>query len=102
MGHDQDRPQLLPLLPRMVQWCGTRALAQTGVRTVISGLFGQYADQRVLQAALDISDEVKLAERYDYSGEVKPPETPVLEADGTVWVDYVADIGDGFDSTYAI
>ena len=38
-------------LPKMVQWFHLRVLARVGIRTLISNLFGQYADQRLMQAA---------------------------------------------------
>lgn len=71
--------------PEMVNWYDARQLAATGLRSVISGQFGHYADKRELQAALrpkieaiDLSDKSEL------------------------WIDYVSDTGDGFNSTFSI
>ena len=83
-------------LPRMVRWFDPILLAQIGVRAIISSVFGQYADQRAMQAAVDPIDQQSLVSRYDYSHELTP------DASGAIWVDFVADLGDGFDSTYAI
>ena len=40
-------------LPKMVSWYDPRLLARIGVRTIISSVFGQYADQRLIQAVTD-------------------------------------------------
>lgn len=81
-------------LPSMVVWYGPRALYATGLRHLISSIFGQYADQRILQWATDQVPDAELAVRYDYS--------KMATEDGVAWVDYVADPGDGFDSCYAV
>jgi hypothetical protein len=96
---DQREIPVLGFLPYMVHWYGPGALTKTGLLTVISGLFGQYADQRVLQAALDSRDPMTLVDRYDYSRGVAKL---TIEENEPLWVDYVADLGDGFDSTYAM
>ena len=54
-------------LPRMVSWYDPRLLARIGVRTIISSVFGQYADQRLIQAVTDPCDDEALCTRYDYS-----------------------------------
>jgi hypothetical protein len=59
-------------------------LLSTGVRTVLSALFGAYLDKRELQHALP-------AEVGHEPG-----------TDGELWLDYVADLGDGFHSTYSV
>ena len=40
-------------LPRMVRWYSPSHLISTGWRSVVSELFGQYADQRIMQATID-------------------------------------------------
>lgn len=96
MSQEQAPLPELGQLPHMVVWYGPTALYATGMRTIISGIFGQYADQRILQWATDQAPAKELAARYDYSTWAKP------EDGGAVWVDYVADAGDGFDSAFAI
>src|SRR5436305_14229148 len=54
-------------LPKMVSWYDPRLLARIGVRTIISSVFGQYADQRLIQAVTDPCDDKDLCNRYDYS-----------------------------------
>ncbi len=77
-------PQELGFTPqRAVPWLNPRLLAGTGVRTVFADLFGAYLDKRELQAVFGDA-------RHDYS-----------KAD-ELWLDYTADVGDGFDATYSI
>lgn len=71
--------------PKMVNWYDTQQLASTGLRAVISGEFGHYADKRELQAALR-----PRVEAVDFSQESE------------IWIDYVSDTGDGFNSTFSI
>ena len=86
-------------LPKMVRWYSPAHLVSTGWRSVVSEIFGQYADQRIMQATIDgFAPEIMktVVGRYNYS------DLRQLGDGNTVWVDYVADLGDGFDSTYAI
>src|SRR5690606_8370593 len=57
----------------------------TATKTVVSGIFGNFADRREMQAALD-------------SG-LKPHD--VTEKD-EIWIDFIADLGDGFNATYSM
>ena len=74
----------------MVRWLSPRILIEAALRVMVSSLFGQYADKREFQAALDPQPGPPL----EY-GEAD-------EEDGALWVDFVADLGDGFDPTYAV
>ncbi len=67
-----------------VPWLGPLLLLSTGVRALLAILFGAYLDKRELQNSLpgDVIEE---------------PGT-----DGELWLDYVADLGDGFNSTYSV
>jgi hypothetical protein len=78
-------PQELGFTPqRPVGWLAPLLLLSTGVRTLLAILFGAYLDKRELQNAL--------------SGDVfEQPGT-----DGEIWLDYVADLGDGFAATYSV
>lgn len=71
-------------MARMVEWLSPRELIDTGQRALLSGLFGTYADKRELLGALGVAPPQDLSDR---------PE---------LWIDYVADLGDGFDATYSI
>jgi hypothetical protein len=91
-------------LPKMVSWYDPRLLARIGVRTIVSSVFGQYADQRLMQAVTDPAEDKDLAARYDYrdlnAGD--PNKCVACDETGAIWIDYIADMGDGFDCTYTM
>jgi Calcineurin-like phosphoesterase len=97
-------------LPQMVDWFDPGLLAKVGVREVISSTLGSYTDQRLIQASTDNASEKRLKDRYNFSGVgfnsagEEPVRSQALAADanGAVWVDYIADLGDGFEATYAM
>ncbi len=86
----------------MVDWFDPELLAKVGVRSVLSATIGSYTDQRLIQAATDQATEDELKARYDYSDTGKPSERLKPDASGAVWVDYIADLGDGFEPTFAM
>jgi hypothetical protein len=92
-----EKPSLdeLAHYPTMTSWFNPTLLLKLLGRVITADVFGQYADRRLIEAALD-TDEPDFAKRDDISGDLVP------DADGAVWVDFVADLGDGFDSTYAV
>src|SRR5262245_18072819 len=92
------------MLPKMVSWYDPRLLARVGIRTLVSSVFGQYADQRLMQAVTDTAEGAELVGRYDYCGAPGGDPNKCLAADaaGAYWIDYVADVGDGFEPTYAL
>ncbi|BCY11337.1 metallophosphoesterase [Actinoplanes sp. L3-i22] len=67
-----------------VAWLSPVQLAGTGLRVALASIQGSYLDKRELQGAFP--DEV--------DREVGP--------DGDCWIDFVADLGDGFDATYSV
>ncbi len=69
----------------MVQWFDPSILADAALRVVLSSVFGAYSDKRETQAAI-----------------VQPPFEYSAGDDGALWIDFVADLGDGFDSTYSV
>jgi hypothetical protein len=85
----------LARLPHMTGWFEPLLLSKLLLRVIISDVFGQYADRRLVSAALDPVPKETLGDRIDISGSM-------AKDDGTVWIDYVSDLGDGFDATYAI
>jgi hypothetical protein len=83
---------------KMVRWMDPGQLSDTAVRAVLSDLFGSYADKREVQAALHASEITD-----------QGPADPDLFCDFSntapgdpFWLDYVADLGDGFDSSYTL
>jgi len=84
---------------RMVEWFTPGLLFRAAFHDFVAGIFGQYADQRTIQQLEDpIPDDDEHKKeficRYDYSQE-SPNGEPF-------WVDFAADLGDGFDSTYSV
>ena len=67
-----------------VAWLSPSQLLRTGVRTGLALSFGAWLDKRELQGALP-------ARIHRQPGQ-----------DGELWLDYVADTGDGFDATYSV
>lgn len=92
-----EKPSLDELAdyPVMTHWFNPTLLLKLLGRVITADVFGQYADRRLIEAALDTA-QPDFSERDDISGSMAP------DGDGAVWIDFVADLGDGFDSTYAI
>lgn len=85
-----DKPEDLGFEPQsMVDWLAPAQLASTGIKALLSGIFGAYADKREVMAALNDKPEFKEGEE-DYSNQ------------GEIWIDYIADLGDGFDATHTM
>src|SRR5262245_41895761 len=82
----------------MVHWFSPMVLLKTLEKVLPSTLFARYADRRLVHAALDTLDETTLIEKC-CGGEKG---ICWAKNKSQIWVDYVADLGDGFDSTYAI
>lgn len=71
-----------------VRWLSPGQLIGTGVKVVLAAVFAGYSDKREIQAALP-ADQVSV---------------PGLEpgAATELWIDFVADLGDGFDATATV
>ena len=71
-------------MPRSAaRWLAPRVLVGTGIKSLLAAIFGAYADKRELQGGL--------------------PAIIHSHATGEeIWLDYVADLGDGFDATYSV
>ena len=102
-GQDMELSPLRQLrkgmLPKMVSWYDPRLLARVGIRTLVSSVFGQYADQRLMQAVTDTAEDKELIGRYDYCGvnaASEPQKCLAVDEAGAYWIDYVADVGDRF------
>lgn len=97
--------------PRMVEWFNPAQLIVTGTKTVLSSLFGRYSDYRLIEAFNNQHAE----QINDYAKEYMPDGKGgyLTDEDGfyvpnphqereEIWIDYVCDVGDGFDSTYSV
>ncbi len=79
-----SQPKQMP----MVRWYDPLQLIRTGIDVAASTLFGRHSDFRLLEALA--APEIRVD---DYRN---------VGADQSLWIDYVADAGDGWNSTYAI
>jgi hypothetical protein len=70
----------------MVGWYDPRVLMQSGYQVAIANIFGRHSDTRLIEALASQPQT-----EFDYSAH-----------EGDFWLDYVADTGDGWNSTYAI
>ncbi len=70
---------------KMVGWFDIQQLATTAIRAILSSIFGSYADKRETVASITKS------EVYDDCG-----------WDKELWLDYISDTGDGFNSTFTM
>jgi hypothetical protein len=96
----KKEPKQLP----MVGWYDPRQLARTAVEVAISTIFGRHSDHRLIEAMAAGEDE---RDFYDYTCYYKDDGQETCEPDRTrprnsFWIDYVGDVGDGWNSTYAI
>ena len=93
----RDAETDLKKYPGMVSWFNPCVLFKILQGFILSAWFARYADQRVIQGASDKADSDTLNKRADLTH--KDTE---IDDNGDFWIDYVSDIGDGFDSTYAV
>jgi hypothetical protein len=70
----------------MVGWYDPRVLAHSGYQVAIANVFGRHSDTRLIEALASQPQA-----EFDYA-----------HAQGDFWLDYTADIGDGWNSTFAI
>jgi hypothetical protein len=68
---------------KAVRWLQPKVLITTGAQSLVAEIFGSYADKRELQGGLP-------ATVHDHAGHEE------------LWLDYVADLGDGFDATFSV
>jgi hypothetical protein len=74
----------------MVGWYDPRVLAHTAYQVTIANIFGRHSDTRLIEALASQPQA-----EFDYS-------KTAAHAAGDFWLDYTADIGDGWNSTFAI
>ena len=74
---------------KMVGWYDPGQLTRTAGAVVVSTLFGRHSDNRLIEALFDTSQGAGPV-TWDYSAERE------------LWLDYVADVGDGWSSTYTV
>jgi hypothetical protein len=70
----------------MTGWFDPGVMAQSAVMLLTANIFGRHSDTRLIEAL-----GTQPQEAFDYS-----------QHRGDFWIDYVADLGDGWNPTYAI
>ena len=70
----------------MVGWYDPRVLMQSAYQIAIANIFGRHSDPRLIEALA-----TQPQTEFDYA-----------QQPGEFWFDYVSDVGDGWNSTYAI
>ena len=84
-------------LPKMTDWYDPRQLMDTAMKTLISTIIGENADPRLV-GELPVKGTF-----FDYSKEFENDQfKPGGTARQEIWIDYVSDVGDGFNSTYSV
>ena len=73
-----------------VGWFDVGGLTRTALKTLTSTIVGGLSDRREVMAALDPRSGAEPVVDYDYS------------ARDAIWIDYVADLGDGWNATYSV
>ncbi|MFF6772273.1 hypothetical protein ACFY8W_01775 [Streptomyces sp. NPDC012637] len=70
-----------------VRWLAPKELARTAVKVCLAAVFADYSDKREIQGALE-------------AGLLR---APLADPDAEeMWIDFVADIGDGFEATASV
>jgi hypothetical protein len=86
--------------PPMVGWYDFSQLKVTAIKTAISTIIGEYADPRAG------SSDPRTQIFFDYSKKLQRTANdfePIKDKDREeIWIDYVADVGDGWNSTYGV
>ncbi|MFE9630911.1 hypothetical protein [Streptomyces sp. NPDC006463] len=70
-----------------VRWMAPRELTRTAVKVGLAAVFAGYSDKREIQGALQ-------------AGLLRAPLADPGAED--IWIDFVADLGDGFEATYSV
>jgi hypothetical protein len=94
-------PAIFKQLP-MVGWYDPRQLIRTGIQVAISTIFGRHSDRRLVEALAAGRPEI-----YDYTYHYRDDGQELCEMDESrprdeIWIDYVADLGEGWNSTYGV
>jgi hypothetical protein len=84
-------------LTKMTDWYDPRQLLDTAKKTLISTIIGENADPRL------VGELPGKGTFFDYSQEFVNDQSPASATDRQeIWIDYVSDVGDGFNSTYSV
>jgi hypothetical protein len=88
---------------KMVDWYDPVQLVKTGIEVAVSSIFGRHSDYRMLEAIASSGDRLPFYDHtcaYRWKDEEYSPDCAREQRE--FWIDYAADVGDGFNSTYAV
>ena len=80
---------MMPYRSKMVCWYDPAVLARSAALVAIANLFGRNSDTRLIEALA-----TQPQRHFDYAN--------AADASGEFWFDFVADLGDGWNSTFAV
>lgn len=85
----------------MVGWFDPGQLVATGLKSLVSLLVGEQSDRRIVQALAS-----RRQEYYDHSvhyhDHARGPQPSRDRPRDEIWLDFICDTGDGWNSTYAV
>ncbi len=98
---------------KMVGWYSPSQLLRTSSEVLVSSILGRHADRRSIEASnrppkyFDFSPAPQFTNHHSHAKDdekfnlaAKP--FPIAQDQRTLWIDYVSDLGDGWNSTYAV
>jgi hypothetical protein len=85
----------------MVKWFDPAQLVTTGIKVVVSTFIGEQTDRRIIQALSTLKEDYfDLSLHYkEVNGRAVPEDENKRDE---IWMDYVCDTGDGWNSTYGV
>lgn len=93
--------QTITMMPA-AGWFNVKLLIATGGQALISKLVGSRTARREILAALDEVKRENDSSGFTKEGYYDASKSAGLQQSDDLWVDYIADIGDGFDATYSM
>lgn len=102
-----------PVQQKMVGWYSPSQLLRTATEVLISSILGRHADRRSIEASnrppkyFDFSRAPHFTNNQAHTKDedkfnLAAKAFPLAPESGTLWIDYVSDLGDGWNSTYAV
>lgn len=96
---ENKKPAMCP----MVGWYDPRQLARTAVDVAVSTIFGKHADYRITESLVQPSQDENVWEDEEPGDVTSDPDgVHDYSSRELIWIDYVADTGDGWNSTYSV
>lgn len=84
-----------------VSWFNIKQLAGTAYKSIVSKIIGEQSDRRLMLALA--SSEIKI---FDYTKHYRlnnnKPEAVIDSERDELWLDFIADTGDGWNPTYSV